>query len=239
MHIEDSDGASLDVLAQDRRGPSSDSVGRAWILPTVRMLFAFLGFSGLVTEVATLVAQHRFAAGDFFSYFTVEANTLAVISLVLSSFAGVTARTYRGLDFFRGAVALCMTTVILIFIVLLSGYPASELTAVPWDNTVLHYIMPIVVMVDWVIAGPPAGIAFRSALVWLVIPLLYLAYSLIRGPIADWYPYPFMDPSTHGYLGVAITSVVIAVVLAALTWVIAGVPRWLDPLFSSSRSTNR
>ena len=25
----------------------------------------------------------------------------------------------------------------------------------------------------------------------------------------------------------------------ALTWVIAGVPRWLDPMFSSSRSANR
>jgi hypothetical protein len=199
----------------------------AWTLPAARILFAFLGFSALVTEIATLVARHRFAASDFFSYFTVEANTLAVISLVVSSFAGCTGAFSRRLDFFRGAVTLYMTTVILIFIVLLSGYPASELTAVPWDNTVLHYVMPIVVMLDWLVAGPRAGIAWRSAWLWLTIPLLYLAYSLIRGPIADWYPYPFMDPSTHGYLGVAVTSVVIAVVLAALTWVIAGVPRWL------------
>ena len=223
----------------DSPRPGSSPVRPGWTLPTARTLFAFLGFSALVTEIATLVAQHRFAAGDFFSYFTVESNTLAVISLVLSSFADVTARTYRGLDFFRGAVTLCMTTVILIFIVLLSGYPASELTAVPWDNTVLHYIMPIVVMVDWVIAGPRAGIAFRPALLWLAIPLLYLVYSLLRGPIADWYPYPFMDPSTHGYLGVAITSVVIAVVLTALTWVIASVPRLLGLSRPGSRSANR
>lgn len=214
----------------DIEGPdatASDPARHAWMVPTVRILFAFLGFSALVTEVATLVARDRFAAGNFFSYFTVESNLLAVISLVVSSFAGVAMQTSRGLEFFRGAIALCMTTVILIFIVLLSGYSASELTAVPWDNTVLHYIMPIVVMLDWLITGPRAGIAFRSALLWLAIPLLYLAYSLIRGPIADWYPYPFMDPSTHGYPAVAITSVVIAVVLAVLTWVIAAAPRWL------------
>jgi hypothetical protein len=199
-------------------------VGR-WALPAAKTVFAFLGFSALVTEVATLAAQHRFNAGDFFSYFTVEANTLAVISLMVSSFALAAGRTSRTLSYFRGAVTLYMTTTILIFIVLLSGYPSSELTAVPWDNTVLHYIMPIVIIVDWLIAGRVAAITYRSAVIWMAFPLAYLAYSLVRGPIANWYPYPFMDPSTHGYLGVAITSVVIAIILAVITWVIASVPR--------------
>ena len=132
-------------------------------------------------------------------------------------------------SFYRGAVAFFMTTVILIFIVLLSGYPASELTAVPWDNTVLHYIMPIVIIVDWLVAARIQPIAIGRAMIWLALPLLYLLYSLIRGPIAHWYPYPFMDPSHHGYLGVVITSVIIAVVLAAITALIAGVARW-NPL---------
>jgi hypothetical protein len=197
------------------------------ILITARTLFALLGFSGLVTELATLLAQHRFNAGDFFSYFTIEANLLAVMSLLLSAFATASGRVSPALDFFRGAVTFYMTTVILIFIVLLSGYPSSDLTAVPWDNTVLHYIMPIALIVDWLIVGPRAAIEFRHALLWLAIPLLYLAYSLIRGPIVHWYPYPFMDPHHHGYLGVTITSVVIAVILTVLAWVIANVARWI------------
>ncbi len=191
-----------------------------------KMAFAFLGFSALVTEVATLVARHRFEAGNFFSYFTVEANTLAVLSLVLSSLALAAGRKSDRLDFFRGAVTLYMTTTILVFIVLLSGYSSEELTAVPWDNTVLHYIMPIVVIVDWLVASRVKGVAFRRSIVWLAFPLAYLGYSLVRGPIADWYPYPFMDPAHHGYIGVVITSVVIAVILIAITWVIATAPRW-------------
>jgi hypothetical protein len=187
----------------------------------VELVAAFLGFSALVTEVATLTAQHRFSAGDFFSYFTVEANTLAVISLVLGSVALAGGRSSRGLDFYRGAVALYMTTVILIFIVLLSGYPASELTAVPWDNTVLHYIMPIVVILDWLAVPISSRFRFAAAATWLAVPLAYLGYSLIRGPIVNWYPYPFMDPSRHGYVGVAVTSVVIAVILAVITVVLA------------------
>jgi hypothetical protein len=206
--------------------PEASRVGAGWYLVAAKILFALLGFSALVTEIATLVARHRFAAGDFFSYFTVEANTLAVISLVVGSFLLALGRASRGFGFYRGAVTLYMTTTILIFIVLLSGYPSAELTAVPWDNTVLHYIMPIVIIVDWLIAGRPVPIRYRWALLWLVFPLAYLAYSLIRGPIAHWYPYPFMDPSHHGYVGVAVTSIVIAVILAVITAVIASVPRW-------------
>jgi hypothetical protein len=215
--------------------------GQGYVV-AAKMAFAFLGFSALVTEIATLVARHRFEAGNFFSYFTVEANTLAIVSLlassfveantlavlslVLSSLALAAGRRSDRLDFFRGAVTLYMTTTILVFIVLLSGYSSEELTAVPWDNTVLHYIMPIVVIVDWLVASRVRAIAFRRSMIWLGFPLVYLGYSLVRGPIADWYPYPFMDPAHHGYIGVIITSVVIAVVLTAITWVIATAPRW-------------
>jgi hypothetical protein len=212
-------------------GRSSDlSQSPARYLAGARIALALLGFSALVTEVATLVSQHRFDAGDFFSYFTVQANSLAVLSLILGAFAVATKTVSPALDFFRGAVTLSMTTTILVFIVLLSGYPASELTAVPWDNTVLHYIMPIVVIADWLVASRVRPIAVRRAMVWLAYPLAYLVYSLIRGPIANWYPYPFMDPSHHGYAGVAITSLIIAVILAAITWVIASAPRWTSRL---------
>lgn len=196
-------------------------------VPFAKVLFAFLGFSALVTEIATLVAQNRFVAGDFFSYFTVESNTLAVISLVLSGFAAATGRGSRGLEIYRGAVAFFMTTVILIFIVLLSGYPASELTAVPWDNTVLHYVMPIAVILDWLLVNRRDRIPLRTALTWLLVPLAYLVYSLLRGAAVGWYPYPFMNPSEHGYLGVAVTSVVIAVVLVPIAGVVAAAPRWI------------
>jgi hypothetical protein len=206
-------------------------------LVTVKVLAAFFGFSALVTELATLVAEHRFNSGDFFSYFTVEANTLAVISLGLSSFALATGAVSRSLDLFRGAVTLYLTTTILIFIVLLSGYPSKELTAVPWDNTVLHYLMPIIIILDWLIVPPVRSIAYRSAVGWLAFPLAYLFYSLIRGHFVHWYPYPFMNPTHHGYLGVVITSLVIAVILAVITWVISRTPTWTRWLLS--RRTTR
>jgi len=88
----------------------------------------------------------------------------------------------------RGAASLYMAITGIVFSVLLAGLDV-ELTAVPWDNTVLHYIMPVVVVADWVIDLPGTRIAFKSALVWLAFPLTYVAYSLIRGHLTGWYPY--------------------------------------------------
>jgi hypothetical protein len=111
-----------------------------------------------------------------------------------------------------------------VFTVLLSGLDPARLTAVPWDNTVLHYLMPIGVTLDWLLDRPVRRIGFREALPWLGVPLVYVGYSLVRGPLVDWYPYPFLDPTDGGYGRVAVVSVVIAVVVAAFAWLVTRVP---------------
>ncbi|MGA8046237.1 MAG: Pr6Pr family membrane protein, partial [Dermatophilaceae bacterium] len=72
-----------------------------------------------------------------------------------------------------------------------------DLTAVPWDNTVLHYIVPVAMLVDYLLDRPRRRLSFRASLLWLIYPLAYAGYSLIRGAIVDWYPYPFLDPGTN------------------------------------------
>lgn len=185
-------------------------------LRSYRVLVALLGFSALVTEVAVLVERDQLKPGNFFSFFTVEANAFAVGVLLVSA---VTTRSRR-LEMFRGASTLFMLTTIVVFTLLLSDLDPAILTAVPWDNTVLHYLMPIGVTLDWLIDPPRQRIPFRSALVWLVVPLAYVVYSLVRGEITGWYPYPFLDPADGGYLHVAIVSVGIAVVVAFFAWIV-------------------
>lgn len=187
-----------------------------------KVLLALLGFSALVTEVAVLVERGQFAPGNFFSYFTVECNAFAVGVLLWSALAG--ARRTRRLDLFRGAATLFMLTTIVVFTVLLSGLDPARLTAVPWDNTVLHYLMPIGVTLDWLLDRPVRRVWFRSALLWLAAPLLYVVYTLVRGPLVGWYPYPFLDPGTGGYGQVAVVGVGIAVVVGGFAWVVTRVP---------------
>lgn len=59
-------------------------------------------------------------------------------------------------------------------------------------------------------------------------PIVYFAYSLIRGELVGWYPYPFVDASEIGYDGVAFRAVFLlgGFVLAAAAVVALG--NWLS-----------
>jgi len=68
-------------------------------------------------------------------------------------------------------------------------------------------------------------LTFRQGLVFLVYPIGYLAYSMIRGPIVDRYPYPFLDPRINGYTFVAVMSLFVAVVALAAAWLLCWTSR--------------
>jgi hypothetical protein len=184
-----------------------------------KVFFGLLGFSALVTEIAAISVRGLWNGANFFSYFTVESNILAVVSLLVGAFLIYAKKRSKKADYFRGAVTLYMVVTGVIFSVLLSGIEGVNLTAVPWDNIVLHYIMPVAIALDW-IADRPVYISFKKALPWLLFPIAYLVYSLIRGPIANWYPYPFLNPANGGYGKVLITSVIIAVVGVVLVYIV-------------------
>jgi hypothetical protein len=62
---------------------------------------------------------------------------------------------------------------------------------------------------------------YRQSLSWLVYPLAYLFFSLVRGGITGWYPYPFLNPNQPGrWLAVSIVSVVILLIACAMIWAI-------------------
>jgi hypothetical protein len=93
-----------------------------------------------------------------------------------------------------------------------------------WVNTVVHVVFPIVVVLDWLLVPPVRRLALRRTLWWLAFPLVYLAYSLIRGAAVHWYPYPFLSPDQPGgYWRVAGYGVAIAVVMAVVVVVVTGV----------------
>ncbi len=193
---------------------------RIAIVRNYRTAIGLLAFSALVTEVATLHERGKLDVVNFLSYFTVESNLIAAVVLV----GGGLALGDRGegavAAMLRGAATLYLGITGLVFSLLLAGLEGVEFTAVPWDNIVLHYLMPVLIVLDWVVAPPVARIPFRRGLLWLAVPLAYVVYSLIRGHYAHWYPYPFLDPGPRGYTGVIKSSIGIALTAAALVYVL-------------------
>ncbi|HEV7453765.1 MAG TPA: Pr6Pr family membrane protein, partial [Candidatus Saccharimonadales bacterium] len=157
---------------------------------------------------------------NFLSFFTIESNILAAIVLLAAGSFALCGKQSARLDMLRGAAFLYMTITGIVYTLLLSGQEESLQTAIPWVNSVVHYIMPAVVFADWFITPPVKRISFKAACFWLIFPILYLAYSLIRGPIVQWYPYPFLDPAGHGYGGIAVVG--IGIMACALALVAVG-----------------
>lgn len=179
----------------------------------VRVLLGAFGLFVVIRQADISIGQLGFPAGNFFSYFTILSNILADLVLVIYGLFPAIAR--RG-DAWRGAAALYIAITGVIYNALLREVDVA--TSEAWLNEVLHVVIPIVLALDWLIVAQVRVVSWRLSLAWLGFPLAYVAYSLIRGPIVNWYPYPFIDP-THpgGYWRVAGYSVVLAVVMAVLS----------------------
>lgn len=184
-----------------------------------RLFFGLLVFSAVITEIATIVERGQFNPINFFSYFTIETNMLVVVTLLLSAIAVAMGRNSR-LDVLRGAVTVYALIVGIGFSVLLAGIEGVALTAVPWDNTVLHYIMPVAMFVDYLVDRPGRKLQFKKSLVWLAFPIIYVTYSLVRGILSGWYPYPFLNPESNGYGDVVFTVLCLLAVAVSLIWVV-------------------
>lgn len=151
----------------------------------------------------------------FFSFFTVLSNGAAVVMLVM-----LAARPERdsssGFALFRGAVTVYMSVTGLVYALILAPNLADVAVPEPWIDWAIHVIGPIAIAVDWILHPPPNRPPGNALWVWLVFPTLYLVYSLVRGPIVEWYPYPFLDPAeSGGYGGVALWSGVVLVTVLA------------------------
>ncbi len=76
--------------------------------------------------------------------------------------------------------------------------------------------MPLAVLADWFIAPPGCRVGLGALLRWVAFPAAYVAYSLLRGAVVGWYPYPFLNSSEQGYARVVLTCAVTLVSVVGL-----------------------
>lgn len=194
----------------------------AWWVRAYRLIFGLLGFAAMGYQL-----NKTGNAVNFFSFFTIQSNIIGAAVLLIGAtflFEWVREPTLTW-SLVRGAAAIYLTLTGVIYNTLLTDVDVQTSNA--WVNDTLHKVLPIVMLFDFVVVPLAHRVTVRQALVWTVYPLAYLAYSLIRGPIVDWYPYPFLDPRKDGgYPRVALYCVVIVVGFLAVTWVMVKVNEW-------------
>lgn len=131
---------------------------------------------------------------NFFSYFTNLSNLFAAFVLLLSVFSR--SPQSSSLDVMRYLSAVNMAVVGIVFVVLLRNVDLGALR--PWVNFVLHYVMPVAVVLDWLLQRPSSRLQAKTLALALTFPAAYLVYVLLRGAATGWYPYPFLNPANVG-----------------------------------------
>lgn len=163
--------------------------------------------------------------GNFFSFFTIQSNIIAAVVLLVG--AVLAPRASIAWDLVRGGAAVFMILTGVVYNTLLVGLEGSLETSDPWANDIVHTIIPIVMAIDFLLIPLARRLRWRDATVWAIYPLIYLAYTLIRGPIVDWYPYPFLDPRRDGgYPQVALMCVAIFLGFLAVIWLMTEINAW-------------
>ncbi len=177
------------------------AMNRRLVLAVARAGLALLTIAAMVFQAADSAGKGILVPLNFVSYFTIQSNGIGAVVFLLGALRWRQPSSPRW-DLVRGASALNLTVTYVVFALLLSNSDVD--VANPWVNTVVHVLFPLAVMADWVIDPPAHEVSTRGSLTWLGYPLLWLAYTMLRGPIAGWYPYPFLDPANGGYGSVAL-----------------------------------
>jgi len=195
---------------------------------------ALAGWVGLAIQ-QYLIFYSRWSSGasllggliNFFSFFTVLTNTLAVVVL---SYALVQRDSAAKRFFLRPAISSGITVSILVV-----GLAYSLLLRHLWQpegfqliaDELLHDVMPVLFLIYWWRCVPKGSLRLKHIGAWMIYPLVYFAYALLRGDLLGQYQYPFIDVATLGYPQVFVNAggilagfVLIALALVGLDKVI-------------------
>ena len=202
--------------------------------PAVRRRFvavaAVLGWAGLSIQLY-LIFYSRWTLGasllgglvSFFSYFTVLSNTLVatVLTCALTSRESAARRWFLQ-PWVSSGVAVSIAVVGLAYNILLRHLWHPE----GWQwlaDELMHDVMPLLFLAWWWLCVPKGTLRLRHIALWVIYPLLYFAYALLRGHLLAVYPYPFIDVDKLGYPQVFVNAggllagfVVIALLVIAL-----------------------
>ena len=197
---------------------------------------ALAGWVGLAIQ-QYLIFYSRWTSGasllgglvNFFSFFTVLTNTLAVVVL---SYALVK-RDSPAKRFFLAPGISSGITVSIVLVSLAYNLLLRHL----WQpegfqfiaDELLHDVMPVLFFIYWWRCVPKGNLHLKHIGGWVSYPLVYFAYVLLRGDLLGQYQYPFIDVGTLGYPQVFVNAGGILAGFIAIALAVVGLDKLIKP----------
>ncbi|CAM5722971.1 Pr6Pr family membrane protein [Streptomyces pseudogriseolus] len=223
-----------DIPALPRTAPQvlpSVVPARAVVPPVRRPLTAVYRLALAVLATAAVLIEVLLGGPTrVLSYFVIQSTVLLALVTLASARRAWTAR-HPLPGAVTGAALLYVVVASLVHhIALADAAPAYAMTAgsgggaawlEPVAGHLLHTVLPVAALLDWLVLTPPARMHLRQATTWLLYPLAYLAFTLTRGELlpgstAARYLYPFLDVARHGYRSVLANALLVGLAIYAV-----------------------
>lgn len=197
----------------------------------ITWLAVVLQFYILVTSRANNGLSFAGSVVKFLSYFTILTNILVALCFT-TPWLWPGSRWGR---FFCRPGTLTATGVYISFVGL--GY--SLLLRHIWNpqglqlfvDEALHTAVPVIFILYWLIFTPKEALHWGDVFPWLIYPLVYLGYTLVRGAVSGEYPYYFIDAGELGYAKALWHVVLLAGCFAVLSLLFVGMGKGIGKVW--------
>ncbi|HWD01239.1 MAG TPA: Pr6Pr family membrane protein [Amycolatopsis sp.] len=197
------------------------------LIGLITQIFVTAGTKGWFTTPGAQIA-------NMWAYFTIESNLLVLVVSVAFAAGAATNGLLRVL-WLDALIGIAVTGVV--YHSALSGLLDLSGRAL-FADIMLHTVSPIVAVLGF-LAAAPRVLEWRTVAWSVVWPLAWLAFTLVRGGLIGFYPYPFLNAGILGYGRVAVNCVLIAVLFVALASVAKVLDGWLTRAPAETRSADR
>jgi len=181
---------------------------------------ALCAVAGVAISIGTAVhnTAGHFGTGaergfNTFAFFTIESNLIVAVTATVAAVRLEPPSIVYQVARLTGLVAITVTGVV--YHVALAHLLDLESWNLVGDQLV-HTVVPVLSVIGWLILSPRGRTSRRVAWWSLLFPITWLAFTLIRGAVIQWYPYHFIDVTTLGYAKAALNCFWVSLLFLAL-----------------------
>ncbi|PTY40730.1 Pr6Pr family membrane protein [Brachyspira hampsonii] len=170
-------------------------------------------------------------------YFTYQSNILVIVYFILD-ILNIIKKKETFYPRFKGAVTMSITVTFLVYHFLLSPTADKYIGFAYIRNVIVHYIVPVMTIFDYIIFDKKGIYKVIDPILWLIIPILYFMFILIRArvgsPFSDgsYYPYFFIDIDKYGFKTVLRNVFFITLFFAILGYIEYFIDRLFNKVYS-------
>ncbi|MFE7628873.1 Pr6Pr family membrane protein [Kocuria sp. NPDC057446] len=199
-----------------------------WVVLVVRTAALAVAIGALTLRADCAFVTRTCLGTNLFSYFTVHSTILLILVLGLT----LIHHAHRGaepvwLTAFRALATTYMIVSGVVFTIMLANAELfGYLFLVPSSSKVLHFVLPVYAVADFLLGPGRHRLAVSTAWTSMVYPVLWAAYTLVRGRLVGWYPYFFLDPDqVGGYTAVGLYSLGVSALILTTALLVAAATR--------------